>query len=430
MRKSRWIKPHNLFSTPGNKQCSKLQSPQRTLQLETLETRNLFYANPLSPELPETPVMVGETSPPPHTRTTIVHQTNKPNRPVLGPEPERFLTPKQSRPSELDLELPPVAEEPIGVNDRLFPLGKPTPPNRFVPTPVGLFPDGSVRPIHPDISPIVVEHMDNNGTGPMRDTLHRPRVGLGAPVGSLAGTDPRLLEYMTLEENWHAAEGPLVHSIQTLEISPDNLLMEVPQIYEMLERFSRFDDGNIATVAIHEPGVLDSPMVAGQRFGVFTVNIVSDTMLTDPFWSLLNTLQLMVNEPSVAVRIHNVPQDHEIFAVTLEKHMLVGARIWRVYQQDSGWVRIETEAWEQRNGVLNDVAAEVAGRAAMEEIWTRYLHNLGEAASRGTGRFHKLPGKTSIHPENRTNPWRIRADKYRQTLQLPPPLTTLPATRK
>lgn len=65
MHKSRRIKHINLFSRSGKKHYRKFQFPQRTLQMETLEERNLFYADPLSPELPETQVVVGEISPPP-----------------------------------------------------------------------------------------------------------------------------------------------------------------------------------------------------------------------------------------------------------------------------------------------------------------------------------------------------------------------------
>lgn len=385
------------------------RKPERPLRLETLETRTMLYADPLTVSMPDTPVLVGEPDP-------------------AGPLPELFLQQQgtsQSNPSQIELDVPqnnPVPIDPYANDGNLFPLGRPTPPNRYVPTPIGVFPDGSVRTIDPEIDPIVVEHMDNHGTGPVREFLHRPRIGIGAPVGTIAGTDPRLLEHMTLEENWEHGIGPIIQSTQAIEISPDNQHLDVEAIYDILEDFGGFNDGNIADITIHNPGAFDSPLVQDQHFAVFTVKTLGDATLNDPFWHLMNTMQLIINEPAVAVRLHNLPAEHEVFGVTLEKHMLVGARVWRVHEQDSGWIVIETEAWEQRNGIINDVAAEIAGRAAMEEIWTRYLTNVANKAATGEGRFHVLPKTTIVHPAGTENPWKGRADKYRDDLQLYSPL--------
>ena len=395
----------------SHRPAKKGRKSERPLRLETLETRTMLYADPLTVSIPDTPVLVGEPDP-------------------AGPLPELFLQQQgtsQSNPSQIDLDVPqnnPVPIDPYANDGNLFPLGRPTPPNRYVPTPIGVFPDGSVRTVHPEIDPIVVEYMDNHGTGPIRDSLHRPGIGTGAPVGTIAGTDPRLLEHMTLEENWEHGIGPVIQTTQAIEISPDNQHLDVGAIYDILEDFGGFNDGNIADITIHKPGALDSPLVQDQHFAVFTVKTLGDAPLNDPFWHLMNTMQLIINEPNVAVRLHNLPDEHEVFGVTLEKHMLVGARVWRVYEQDSGWIVIETEAWEQRNGVINDVAAEIAGRAAMEEIWTRYLTNVANKAATGEGRFHVLPKTTTVHPAGTANPWKGRADKYREDLHLHSPLIT------
>ncbi|MEE2843481.1 MAG: hypothetical protein VX761_03130 [Planctomycetota bacterium] len=396
----------------SHRSAKKGHKPGRALRLETLETRTMFYADPLTLSMPDTPALVGEPEP-------------------AGPLPEYFLQKQgptsQINPSQIDRDVPqnaPVTIDPHANDGNLFPLGRPTPPNRYVPAPIGVFPDGSVRTVHPEIDPIVVEYMDNHSTGPIRDSLHRPGIGTGAPVGTIAGTDPRLLEHMTLQENWEHGVGPVIQTTQAIEISPDNRHLDVAAIYEILEDFGGFNDGNIADITIHKPGVLDSPLVQDQRFAVFTVKTLGDAPLNDPFWHLMNTMQLIINEPNVAVRLHNLPDEHEVFGVTLEKHMLVGARVWRVYEQDSGWTVIETEAWEQRNGVINDVAAEIAGRAAMEEIWTRYLTNIANKAATGEGRFHVLPKTTTVHPAGTVNPWKGRADKYRDDLHLHSPLIT------
>jgi hypothetical protein len=411
MWKSAIAKKFNLNSHRFSKKGS---NQGRSLRLETLETRTMFYADPLTLSVPDSPVLVGEAN-------------------LAGPMPEPFLQQNigklttQTKPSQIELDVPQNTAtkiDPFANDGKLFPLGRSTPPNRYVPTPIGVFPDGSVRTIHPEIDPIVVGHMDDHGTGPIRESTHRPRIGSGAPVGTIAGTDPRLLEHMTLEENWEHGVGPIIQTTQAIEISPDNQHLDVPAIYEIIENFRGFKDGNIADIIIYKPGALDSPLVQDQNFAVFTAKTLSDATLNDPFWHLLNTLQLIVNEPTVAVRLYNLPEEHEVFGVTLEKHMLVGARAWRVYEQDSGWIVIETEAWEQRNGIINDVAAEIAGRAAMEEIWTRYLTNVANKATTGEGRFHTLPKTTIVHPTGTKNPWKDRAVKYRNDLQLNSPLIT------
>jgi len=403
-----------LFPLNNHKSPKRGCNQKRSLRLETLETRTMFYADPLALSIPDTPSLVGEPKP-------------------VGPTAEVFLQQQigkptsQPKPSQIDLDVPqntPTEIDPFANDGNLFPLGRPTPPNRYVPAPIGVFPDGSVRTIDPEIDPIVVQQMDVHGTGPIRETTHRPGIGTGAPVGTIAGTDPRLLEHMTLEENWKHGVGPVIQTTQSIEISPDNQHLDVAAIYDILENFGEFKDGNIADVTIHKPGALDSPLVQDQHFAIFTVKTLGDAPLNDPFWHLMNTLQLMINEPDVAVRLHNLPDEHEVFGVTLEKHMLVGARAWRVYEQDSGWIVIETEAWEQRNGIINDVAAEIAGRAAMEEIWTRYLTNVANKAATGEGRFHVLPKTTTVHPPGTKNPWKARADKYRNDLHLHSPLIT------
>ena len=146
----------------SHKSAKKGHKPGRGLRMETLETRTMFYADPLTLSMPDTPVLVGEPQP-------------------AGPLPEYFLQKQgptsQINPSQIDRDEPqntPVTIDPYANDVNLFPLGRPTPPNRYVPTPIGVFPDGSVRTVHPEIDPIVVEYMDNHGTGPIRDFLHRP----------------------------------------------------------------------------------------------------------------------------------------------------------------------------------------------------------------------------------------------------------------
>ena len=71
-----------------------------------------------------------------------------------------------------------------------------------------------------------------------------------------------------------------------------------------------------------------------------------------------------------------------ITAVTLGPHMVVGVRRWTI-KEDKCSIKIETEAWEQRNGTFNDIAMQAGGKAAMGGIWEQYLSNIASAALGG-----------------------------------------------
>ena len=159
----------------SHRSAKKGHKPGRPLRMETLETRTMFYADPLTLSMPDTSVLVGEPEP-------------------AGPLPELFLQ-KQGRtpqinPSQIDRNEPqnaPVALDPYANDGNLFPLGRPTPPNRYVPTPIGVFPDGSARTVHPEIDPIVVEYMDNQYSEITR-IAHLIAIGISAIYGLIVGT--------------------------------------------------------------------------------------------------------------------------------------------------------------------------------------------------------------------------------------------------
>lgn len=364
-----------LFKSTGRRhQSNKLR---RRLGLETLQSRELFYAPPFTPVGPPTPP--AEEAPPAENSQS---------------------------PGESNSTTPAI--EPTGTDVGWFPQGDSFHGTRFVPTPLGLFPDGSVQSVTPEISPRVVELLDASNRGPIRSTLHRPRVAFGAPTGTLAGRNPRLIELTTMQENWAHAYGNVVHSHQRIENAPENLgpRVDIDLIYSWLENFLLFDAGNLATVQVYRPGPIEFPLPEGESYAIFTVNTLDHSGGEDRGWRLLNTLQLSVNDLHIPVRLHSRPDDHQLTAVTLGNHMLVGVRAWRIYESNIGWICIETESYEQRNGRINNRAAQIGGRIAMEEIWHRYLRNLGHAATGGTDRFSAPPSQWTVLPEGTPNPWR------------------------
>ncbi len=352
--------------------------PQRKLRFETLESRELFYAPPMPPINPPNPPSLLQ-----HEATEI---TDKPHN---------------------DLSL--------------LPHGSPFNSTRYTPNPIALFPDGSTQTVSPRISPRIVALMQQNKSGPITSTMHRTGVGLGAPTDTLAGMDPKIRKLTTMKENWDQAYGEITRCLQRIEIAPENLGPGVnpDTIYEWLEDFRLFSKNNIATTKVYRPGPLDLPLPRGESYAVFTVNTLDISKRHDAYWEMLNTLQLIINDSDIAVKLYASPAHHQLAAVTLENHMLVGVRVCRTYKTQEGWLRIETEAYEQRNGFINNLAAEMAASSVMEEVWRRYLANLGNAATGGTGRYAAFPAQWFNYPKGRENPWR-------NPRSIPAPNPTLP----
>ena len=361
-----------------NQTKSTCSGTQRKLRFETLQSRELFYAPPI------TPVDPGEA--PGHDHSKV----------------------------EQTMEFSPA-------NINIFPQGSGFKSKRYVPNPIGLFPDGSTQTVSPEISPRIVELIQKNNSEPIPTTLHRTGVGYGAATNTLAGMNPKLRELTAMKENWPQAYGEVTRSIQRIEIAPENLdsHTDIETIYSWLEDFRMFNEANIATVKVYSPGPLDFPLPEGESYAIFTVNTLDISGGQDPYWEMLNTIQLMINDRSIVVKLYSNPADHQLSAVTLENHMLVGVRVWRVYESTNNWVCLETEAYEQRNGFINNLAAQIAARSAMEEVWYRYLKNLGKAATGGSGRYAELPAQWFQLPQGRDNPWRNPKAIPTPQMQLP-----------
>jgi len=355
---------------------------QRKLNFETLQSRELFYASPITPISPH--------AVPEDTRHA-------------AEQAEKVARPGES-----------IDTGSGGFS--FFPQGSPFKSTRYSPHPIGLFPDGSDRTVTSDISPRVAKLMIENNTGPITSTLHRPRIGYGSPTKTLGGMDPKIRELTTMKENWASAHGEVTRCIQRIEIAPENMAsnVDIDTLYSWLEDFRVFAPGNVATVKVYRPGPLDFQLPEGESYAIFTVNTLDHFGGTDPYWNTLNTIQLAVNDRNIPVKLYSDPETHQLAAVTLENHMLVGVRVWRIYELQDGWVRIETESHEQRNGAINNVAAQVAARTTMEEVWRRYLRNLGYAATGGTGRFAEMTAQWFDLPTGMENPW-----KDLKSIQLP-----------
>jgi hypothetical protein len=289
--------------------------------------------------------------------------------------------------------------------DHVLPKGKNAPP-RSLPRlmPNGLFPDGSVRTINPDIDPRVLKQLQQGGQAPIPETIHRPGVGYGAPTNTLAGLDPTLRLLLEMKPNWEHGVGQMIHTYHGIKIHPGNGMPTQQQLFSWLQDFSHFNPGNIATVKLIKPSPLDAPEVANHYYLLFHPLPVGKTQFGDELIGTLNSIQSVVNGPQVAVRLFVDAINNSVTGVTLEGHMLVGARIWGVRSLPGGDLVVETEAWVQRNGQLNNVAMQYGGQFVMGTVWTRYLENIGKAASRDGGSWEFLPATIRSRPGMTHNP--------------------------
>ncbi|MFP6619110.1 MAG: hypothetical protein VB877_07190, partial [Pirellulaceae bacterium] len=266
-----------------------------------------------------------------------------------------------------------------------FPRGESAPPFRLPRSiPQGLFPDGSVRAVHPDIDPHVYRALQASGQGPFKSTLHRSTSIYGAPTGTAAGTDPQLLLLAGMRPNWQAATGPLTYTRQSFSITELAPRMTAATVYHHLKDFRHFDQDNLAQVRLIRPGILDPAVLQERQFALFRVRVLLETRVQHTHWALANTIQRLVNSNPVAVELHYHDRLLMIEAVTLGNHMLVGMRRWQVMPRGPRGIQVTSESWTHCNGKLNQVAMQGLGPLAMERIWSKYLSNIGQAV--------KMPG--------------------------------------
>lgn len=270
---------------------------------------------------------------------------------------------------------------------------------------IGLFlmNDGSVRTINlRTISPAVLAQiratgrqidprtgrpLDGNGVMPGAEFRPSPvRPGVPAPVNTWDGLDPEIRRLWNLEQNWRAATGPLIYSYQAIRIQGSTLTPA--QMYDRLREFPLFSDGNVAEARFLRARADVDPRFRHRQFVVFRARSEYPGIV-----GVLNGLQEFVNSRWVPVEIFYDDATRTITAVTLGDHMVVGVRRWQVIRQDDGSVVVMTEAWEARNGGMNDFAMRtgvpgiMTGRQVMAMVWNRYLQNIGNAFTTGGGRF-------------------------------------------
>ncbi len=294
----------------------------------------------------------------------------------------------------------------------LLPRGQQVPSRTLPrPSPIGAFRDGSVRTIHPDIDPRVLELLKQGGRAPIPWTTHRPGIAYGAPTNTLAGSDPTLRLLVEMQPNWEHGIGQMMQTYHGIRIRPAGSLVTGQQVFGWLQDFRHFNHANIARARLVRPGALDSPRLADHHYVLFHPLQIGETPAGDELFGILNSIQSLVNGPEVAIRLFADPVNQDVMGITLGDHMLSGARRWRVRTLPGGDLAVETEAWFQRNGALNNTALQYGGTHAMATVWTRYLANIGNAATRDGGSWQYLPVFARYRPGITRNPFLLKAVK-------------------
>ena len=243
--------------------------------------------------------------------------------------------------------------------------------------------------------------------GPLPIIANDPRFRPAAPRA------PSTFQALTtMPQNWDAATGELMYSYQAIDVNPGANGRTANQMFTELASFQHFNPGNIATAQMVTAPAGDVGPNANRRFVMFRA---------DPAVSVvggLNFAQQFINSEWVPVEIFTDEQNHTITAVTMGDHMIVGVRRWTMKPNADGSYRIETEAWEQRNGMVNNVAMNtgvplvLSGKEVMGMVWDRYLNNLGTRATQNGGTYQYAPGTNGEsglwrhRPRGTENPFR------------------------
>ena len=164
------------------------------------------------------------------------------------------------------------AIDPLGLEPWL-PQG--TTNERPSPSPVGLFPDGSVRTLDSGMSPQVLDLLNKGGSGPVIPP-HIP----GSPLAF--SPTPSTVRPWTLTQNFPFGTGDLIYSYQSVSICKAASTQTSREIYNRMKSFTYFGQGNIAGVSTVTPGAFEPLGAQGRTFALFVVRGVSSLAQPKP----------------------------------------------------------------------------------------------------------------------------------------------------
>ena len=165
--------------------------------------------------------------------------------------------------------------------------------------------------------------------------------------------------------NWDAASGQMDYTYHRIGLCIPDMDLEraLNMIYSDFETFAHFNEptANIAKVSI---------LNNGQK-AHFSLN---PSFSASAAWIAGN---------SIDVALAKYPASRELFAMTIGDHPLVGVRKWAVRKREDSAkkpckVDIDTDAYEQANGLSSKIGRAMTGRDQQNSMWSTYMLNIAE----------------------------------------------------
>jgi hypothetical protein len=201
----------------------------------------------------------------------------------------------------------------------------------------------------------------------------------------------------------------VVFSDQEVRITIDNIDSQkqvdalVDEVYKGLQRFTYFNENNLARARLIEPSeaqIKANEKLRDRRFVGFLSNspLMRNLMGVVSGDGPLGEVYVEVFYKTGLTYLSHAPRkttSKQVWAVTLGNHMIVGVRHWEVFgrlEGKSAVVTVGTTAWEQRSSVATNVGFSLGGRSQIATIWDTYLANIAKAALQGRkGTWEALP---------------------------------------
>jgi hypothetical protein len=112
---------------------------------------------------------------------------------------------------------------------------------------------------------------------------------------------------------------------------------------------------------------------------IIRIDLVQKILETTVYFDslgLFGLLSVLINPPSIPVRVWSRRKDRLVVADTADGHMLKGQRRWRAKRGRNNRIVVSTEAYEHPRNLANRIGMRLMGADRQAEIWTSYFENM------------------------------------------------------
>lgn len=187
-------------------------------------------------------------------------------------------------------------------------------------------------------------------------------LGLVALIVSFPLWEVLIYELRPLGPNWRKIKRGKCYNHSshdfTLDFSNRATAADLDEVYDRLKNFDDFN-GKTNWVARKR-----GRMVGDEKYIYF------DSL------GLFGLLSVLINPPSIPVRVWSCRQDRRVVADTARGHMLKGQRRWQAKKGKNGRIVVSTEAYEQPRNLVNRIGMKRMGADRQTKVWTSYFENM------------------------------------------------------